>query len=165
MRCKKDGEILKNMWVRLLLFMLTAAMLVFIFGMSSMNSEDSAEVSVGLLNIINEFLENIGFSGILTDHILRKTAHFGEYFILGGLYILDMMSIKGYRGANIPVPLCVGILTGAADELSQNMSYGRAPMYTDVFIDSCGILAGILFIYAIKKTAYAVTNYMGNHPV
>ncbi len=147
--CHKRHLVLSDNRIRILLFAMTAAMLIFIFGMSSMNGEESTDVSVGLLDIINRLLYDLGFVCMQSDHILRKLAHFGEYFILGGLYLLDNMSLRG--SCCICAPCFAGVITAAADELSQNLSYGRSPSCTDVFIDSSGILVGILFILCIVR--------------
>lgn len=83
------------------------------------------------------------------DHLLRKTAHFTLYFILG-------FSLTGcfQRQRRIP-PALAALPTGSAlaglDEFHQIFVDGRGPMLSDVFLDTCGVAAGCLFRTALHK--------------
>lgn len=85
----------------------------------------------------------------LLDHLLRKTAHFTLYFILG-------FSLTGcfQRQSRVP-PALAALLTGAAlaglDEFHQNFVDGRGPSLSDVFLDTCGVAAGCLLRTVLHK--------------
>ena len=85
----------------------------------------------------------------LLDHLLRKTAHFTLYFILG-------FSLTGcfQRQSRVPSALAA-LLTGAAlaglDEFHQIFVDGRGPALSDVFLDTCGVAAGCLLRTALHK--------------
>ncbi len=146
---------LKNFKVRAVLTVLTVLMLLFIFGMSAFNGDESSELSGGLLEYINSVLSLLGLGDILTEHILRKTAHYTEYFILGGLFVLDGLSYIGNFRKSIKFTLSAGLITACLDEFSQSFSEGRTPGVTDVIIDFSGILSAALIgcaVYiALKK--------------
>lgn len=145
--------LIKKPAVRAMLFALTAFVLFFIFYMSSFNGDDSSELSGGLLSVILSVLSRIGIGEILTEHMLRKIAHFTEYFVLGGLLFLDTAGFGAGVKTCFSVPLGLGLLTAALDELSQFLSEGRTPLLTDVFIDFCGVFAAslVLLILSIIK--------------
>lgn len=151
----KFNKLIKTIRVRILLYSATVALLLFIFGMSSMSGDKSTEVSVGLLNIINSFLIKMGLNGMASDFFIRKLAHFCEYTLLGILYILDIMSIFGINGRKPILSLPFGILTAVLDEYSQGFAIGRSPQLKDVFFDSAGVLCGIsaviIILCLIKK--------------
>ncbi|MCD7777472.1 MAG: VanZ family protein [Clostridiales bacterium] len=140
---------IKDIKVRAVLAALTLLMLFFIFGMSAFNGDDSAEMSGGLLEYINLFLANFGLGDFLTDHILRKAAHYTEYFILGMLYLSDVLSWTGDLKKCRIYPLPAGFLTACLDEFSQFFSEGRTPGLKDVFIDFSGVLTAVLIISLI----------------
>ena len=80
----------------------------------------------------------------LTDHIVRKLAHFCEYTLEGFLLMLCMRVYTRNYIWHISVPLLGGVLTALADETIQIYSPGRSSQVTDVWLDSAGVLAGIL---------------------
>lgn len=91
-------------------------------------------------------------------YYVRKLAHFTEYFLLAitialPLYVYRLRGIWLVITAGI---LCVGF--AALDELHQHFVSGRSCSVRDVVIDSCGSLAGILFVrifgYIGRKTIF-----------
>lgn len=83
------------------------------------------------------------------DHLLRKTAHFTLYFILG-------FSLTGCFQWQRRVPSALAaLLTGAAlaglDEFHQIFVDGRGPALSDVFLDTCGVAAGCLLRTVLHK--------------
>ena len=77
-------------------------------------------------------------------YIIRKLAHFTEYFILGVLVIL---TVREYGIKNVFVPLIICILYACSDEVHQLFVKGRSGSFVDVFIDSCGSTTSILLLY------------------
>ncbi|MEI5994246.1 VanZ family protein [Candidatus Enterococcus mansonii] len=88
------------------------------------------------------------------EFFIRKGAHFGTYFLLGGSWFL---------GLNLKVkqPLLIGVVawltaTGYAglDEYHQMLTGGRTPLFQDVMLDSIGALTAViicLLVISIKK--------------
>ena len=117
--------------------------MLFIFIMSSSNSTQSDNQSGFIVNIISNIL-NIENTDTL-NFIIRKTAHFTEYFILG---LLTHNMIHNYnKKTYISIIIC--ILYAISDELHQLITPGRSCQILDILIDSSGSILGIylLFIY------------------
>ena len=109
------------------------------------------EVSQGssgrVLALLQGVLRRLGHPALaqrLTDHIVRKLAHFCEYTLEGFLLMLCMRVYTRNYIWHISVPLLGGVLTALADETIQIYSPGRSSQVTDVWLDSAGVLAGIL---------------------
>ena len=74
------------------------------------------------------------------NHLIRKTAHFAEFAVLGTLW--------GACGRlySLRFVWAFGALVGAVDECLQFFAPGRGPMVTDVLIDTAGYLCGWLLV-------------------
>ncbi|MCD7854472.1 MAG: VanZ family protein [Clostridiales bacterium] len=117
--------------------------------MSSFDGEASSELSSSLLDVILQFLSKFGIGAFLTEHILRKLAHFTEYFVLGGLIFGDWAGFGLKVNKCFAFSLPLGFLTACLDEMSQFLSEGRTPMVKDVFIDFSGFFIACLILILI----------------
>ena len=119
----------------------------FIFS-NSMAVADVSSVSSGrVLQLLQAVLRRLGMPGLaqrLTMHLVRKLAHFCEYTLEGFLLMLCMRVYTRRYARHISVPMLGGVLTAMADETIQIYSPGRSSQVTDVWLDSAGVLAGIL---------------------
>ena len=119
----------------------------FIFS-NSMAVADVSSVSSGrVLQLLQAVLRRLGMPGLaqrLTMHLVRKLAHFCEYTLEGFLLMLCMRVYSRRPLRHITVPMLAGVLTAMADETIQIYSPGRSSQVTDVWLDSAGVLAGIL---------------------
>ena len=123
------------------------ACIVFIFSNSMQIADVSSVASGRALTLMRKVFTRLGMPGIasrLTDHIVRKMAHFCEYTLEGFLLMLCMRVYTRNYIWHISVPLLGGVLTALADETIQIYSPGRSSQVTDVWLDSAGVLAGIL---------------------
>ena len=77
------------------------------------------------------------------DLLIRKTAHFLEFFILGGLLWTDarLLCMEAFF-----LPIGVGALTAITDEVIQTFVPGRAGRFLDVVIDTCGVIAACMIL-------------------
>ena len=113
----------------------------FIFSRSMQTGSESSEAS-GRLTAL---LRALGIS--LSEHLVRKLAHFAEYAILalpatGALLMTDRRWLP-------PFAWVYAILVASVDEfVVQAMTEGRGPQLADVLIDGAGALAGLLFAVA-----------------
>lgn len=85
--------------------------------------------------------------------IVRKCAHFLEFFLLGFLVI---NLLKDYKKLNIKIVL-IGIvfclLYAISDEVHQLFVDGRSAQVMDVFIDTSGsTLGSLLYFYIYRKS-------------
>ena len=94
------------------------------------------------------------------DHVVRKIAHFSEYAILGALVanLLHTTAEPGKWRQLAPRYVAVAWILATAyavtDEIHQIFVPGRSCMFTDVLIDSAGVLVGVLLFagaLALKK--------------
>lgn len=78
--------------------------------------------------------------------VIRKLAHFSEYALLGFFLMLHIRQILKKAIFRFPWlwGWCVGTLYAVSDEVHQGFVGGRHPAWTDVLIDSGGVLTGIL---------------------
>ena len=121
--------------------------IVFIFSNSMAVAEVSSMSSGRVLQWMQAILRRLGHPGLanrLTMHIVRKMAHFCEYMLEGFLLMLCMRVYSRHPLRHITVPMLGGVLTALTDETIQLFSPGRSSQVTDVWLDSAGVLAGIL---------------------
>lgn len=120
--------------------------MIFIFVMSSFDATSSSNQSNFIVDIITSII-NIKDIGLLSL-IIRKLAHFIEYFILG---ILVINFITRYdKKIIIAILLC--IIYATSDEIHQIFVPGRSCQIIDIMIDSLGSIMGIyLYKLIIKK--------------
>ena len=128
----------------------TAALIAciwFIFSNSMQIGDVSESASGRVLLLMKKVFTRLGMPGVanhLTDHIVRKLAHFCEYTLEGFLLMLCMRVYSRHPLRHITVPMLGGVLTALTDETIQLFSEGRSSQVTDVWLDSAGVLAGIL---------------------
>ena len=109
------------------------------------------EVSQGssgrVLALLQGVLRRLGHPALaqrLTDHIVRKLAHFCEYTLEGFLLTLCLRVYTRHFFVHISWPILGGLLTALTDETIQMFSDGRSSQLTDVWLDFSGVMAGIL---------------------
>lgn len=119
--------------------------MIFIFVMSSFDATSSSNQSNFIVDIIISII-NIKDIGLLSL-IIRKLAHFIEYFILG---ILVINFITRYdKKIIIAILLC--IIYATSDEIHQIFVPGRSCQIIDIMIDSLGSIMGIYLYKLITK--------------
>ena len=129
-------------------FVVTAAFLacvLFIWHNSWENAEASAERSGRVTEIVNEIMESLGQESV-TEHIVRKLAHFSEYGLEGVLTVLLFWAYGFHAGRWFWKMLLTGLVTAVIDESLQFFSAGRAPGFGDVCIDMAGFVCGMLLM-------------------
>lgn len=128
-----------------------------IFFFSTMEGDDSAEASGFFLNAVVKLVKDISHYGITgtalaTLHlIIRKIAHFLEYFALGMTIMLAIYHYFRHRPITAFIPELIAVLYAVTDEIHQYFVPGRYGTAMDVLIDSCGALVGIIIYYNIKS--------------
>ena len=123
------------------------ACIVFIFSNSMQIGVVSEGASGRVLRLVQLVLTRLGMPGIasrLTDHIVRKMAHFCEYMLEGFLLTLCLRVYTRHFFVHISWRILGGLLTALTDETIQMFSDGRSSQITDVWLDFSGVLTGIL---------------------
>ena len=132
---------------RVLFTLALVGCIAFIFSNSMKIASVSSTSSGRVLTLLQGALRRMGHPALakrLTDHIVRKVAHFCEYALEGFLLMLCMRVYSRHPLRHITVPMLAGVLTALTDETIQLYSPGRSSQVTDVWLDSAGVLAGIL---------------------
>ena len=138
------------------------ACIVFIFSNSMQIADVSSVASGRALTLMRKVFTRLGMPGIasrLTDHIVRKLAHFCEYMLEGFLLMLCMRVYTRQYIWHISVPMLGGVLTALTDETIQIFSPGRSSQVTDVWLDSAGVLAGILTALVLMALCRLLFNH------
>ncbi len=81
--------------------------------------------------------------------IVRKLAHYTEFLLLGAALYALCREYK--RKDSFWIALCCGIGYAMTDELHQMFVPNRSPALKDVFIDSAGVLTGVLLLAWIMR--------------
>lgn len=116
-----------------------------IFFFSAQSAGESSVLSDTVVDMIRH-------DGSLTERltvIVRKTAHFLEYALLGGLFYTGNR-LTGVK-RRLSAAAAVSSLYAVSDEIHQYFVPGRACMAADVLLDSCGALAGAAAAMLIFK--------------
>ena len=107
-----------------------AVWLLVIWGHSCMPATQSGAESGALLTVVQQLLP------WMTDHVLRKCAHFAEYAVLGALTAAALLP---------------GTFAALCDETIQLFVPGRSGQIADVWLDTAGYLTGALLTLLIFR--------------
>lgn len=117
-----------------------------IWGHSLQPAVTSDKESLGILALIQPY---IPFE--ITNHLVRKTAHFTEYFILGALYMQCLLPKIIKKWSNVGYAIILSFFTSFIDETIQLFVEGRSGQISDVWLDFSGSILAIIFTCVIIK--------------
>ncbi|WP_261807189.1 VanZ family protein [Lapidilactobacillus luobeiensis] len=83
------------------------------------------------------------------EFLIRKTAHFGSYFLLGGFAYLGLSRQVPQVAFRFPVTWLAVTGYAATDEFHQSLTSERTPMIQDVMLDATGALCGLILVALI----------------
>ena len=147
---------------RIILLIITIAIFVVIFCFSNQdaiksegNSRKIAEFVVDRIeNIKNEKYEGIEREKCIAkaDHIVRKCAHFFVYTV-AGISLMIFLSTFEFKEQYIKIliVILVGFFYAISDEIHQTFVPGRTAFFSDVLIDTGGIIFGGIVVIILKK--------------
>lgn len=121
-------------------------LLAFIWGHSAMSRESSKAESTAVCNMITPFLELFVGNGNVTDHMVRKLAHFTEFFALGVVMAYLLHLYRKYTFFDRSYAALCGMAVAVIDESIQLIADGRGAQVQDVLLDTSGMLVGLLII-------------------
>lgn len=151
-------SLMKKKIIGVLKFIPMIAVMAIIFLFSAMQGDDSSETSGFFLKALAGLVEEISHHGISdkamgTLHFLiRKAAHFSEYAVLGATTLFAIRDFLKKKWKMIAFPEIVSFLYACTDEIHQRLVPGRYGTFSDVLIDSCGAVTGILIFLLILET-------------
>ncbi len=129
--------------------------MIIILLFSQQSGTESADLSSGVVGMVLAMLEFLmpayQFDVDLISVIVRKSAHFFLYFVLGILTLNFANEYSIYqKKERIIFSILFCILFATIDEIQQIFIPGRHGGIDDVLIDAFGSVSGILLFYKIK---------------
>lgn len=159
---------MNNKTKRIIFAVLILINCITIFYFSHQVADDSSRQSsrvVELISNIIPYIKNMEEPDktILKEEILtpivRKTAHFSIYALLGIFttnFVLTLENKKTYKTIIFSLMFC--FIYAVTDEIHQRFIPGRSGEIRDVLIDTSGALVGILFTIAITLLIRKIKN-------
>ena len=142
----------------IIIFTLTALMICFAWVHSLFPANLSSQESEGVFKFVNQIFAFFGAGEALTQKLIRKLAHFTEFFAIGGLMLSCGYCFDRRRPwRHLLYVLAAGLAAAVIDETIQLFSEGRAGLIADVWIDfagvccGAGLLLGCYALYGKKK--------------
>ena len=142
---------------KVLLLLLTVGMMVVIFVFSAEPAADSDRTSGFLVDLVL-YIACPKYDALSPDgqlavyqtlqHLVRKTAHFSEYAMLG--FLLRLCLESWFPKARLSLWAWLGgTLYAVSDEIHQLSVAARSGQFQDVLLDSCGVIAGVIVGWVI----------------
>lgn len=141
------------------IFTIAAALCIgYIFSNSLQIATESSVRSQQAMATVNSILSRFGL-GPLSEHVIRKLAHFAEYCLEGFLLTLCLRVYTRRFVRHISWPLLLGLVTAVTDETIQRYVPGRSSQITDVWIDFGGVAAGMLVSLVLLLIVRGITSF------
>lgn len=123
-------------------------MMVIIYIMSSFVAADSDKQSGLIINALSTIFPDINPDGIIVK-IVRKSAHFTEYTLLGFFTARALRLSKKSPWFSI----AIAAIYATTDEVHQSFVPGRSCEFGDILIDTAGATVGasIYWLFNHKK--------------
>ena len=149
-------------WI-ILITLLAILTLCFIWGNSLESIPESQAKSMELLEKLQPILDATFGPGKVTDHVLRKTAHFVEFTLLGCelrllFWLLGQRGLQGQANA-----LFAGLAAAVVDETIQSHT-GRGSQLKDVCLDFSGAVIGAAFLLLLALLIEYIKKRRKQHP-
>lgn len=139
-----------------LVVVIITATLAFIFSNSLESVSESSEKSENVMGIITPALELFVGKGNVTDHLVRKIAHFIEFATLGcELAVLCVLrwhiNLQSYINC-----LFIGLAFAVTDEALQLIS-NRGSQVQDILLDFVAATAGVSVVTIVCLIFISIT--------
>lgn len=152
--------------LRAILIILLLGIFYIIFGFSGQEGEKSGSISrqiteavtknIKQIQTLEETQKEITLKKI--EHIIRKLAHFSLYTVVGILMMSLMSTYNIEQIKRYGISLGVGMIYAISDEIHQSFIPDRTPAVGDVFIDTCGVIFGIILVRIVMLIILNVKN-------
>ena len=134
------------------------ACIAFIFRNSLETGAQSSMRSQELMALLNELLGKVHL-GPLSEHTIRKLAHFAEFTMEGFLLMLCLRVYTSHFVRHMSWPLLGGMTTALMDETIQRFIPNRTSAVTDVWIDMAGVVCGLFVALIILLIVRLLTAF------
>lgn len=127
--------------IAVIFWILTAICMAIIFYFSSRPANQSA----GQSSVVTLFLQRLFHTEAITEHMVRKFAHFTEFAGLG--FLINTALYYSIDKQKLPLVIAIGSAYAGTDEIHQIFVDGRSCQFTDWALDTAGIVTGaIIFL-------------------
>lgn len=127
--------------IAVIFWILTAICMAIIFYFSSRPANQSA----GQSSVVTLFLQRLFHTEAITEHMVRKFAHFTEFAGLG--FLINTALHYSIDKQKLPLGIAIGSAYAGTDEIHQIFVDGRSCQFTDWALDTAGIVTGaIIFL-------------------
>jgi len=144
--------------------LLIAVTLGFIWGNSIKSRNESQLLSLSVLQWIRPLLDAIFSPENVTDHLVRKLAHFAEFGLLGAELIWLTHLLRKLRLQTVLHCLLAGLSAAVIDETIQIFS-ARGSQAIDVLLDFGGVITGVLLVLLIYGIRSAIKKRNPKHKI
>ena len=129
-------------------------MVLIIWGNSLVPGSGSGSLSLSVVEAVRGALDALRLpSDWVTNFLVRKTAHFTEYLVLGVLAARAFCVTRIAWRIDLLYLAVFLVMVPSIDETIQLFVPGRSGLLTDVAIDCCGALTGVLLSCAVSWIA------------
>jgi VanZ family protein len=149
--------------IRILFTACLIGSIVFIFSNSMKVASVSSAASSRVLAFLRHLLIKLNHphaAAALTDHIVRKLAHFCEYMLEGFCMMLCLRVYTRHTVKHVSWPILGSLLTAVCDETIQLFSDGRSSQITDVWIDFAGGMTGLFIAFLLLCVVQLFANLL-----
>ncbi|MTH31987.1 VanZ family protein [Veillonella dispar] len=139
---------------RWILYILLGLIVFFIWDNSMQNGGSSDGFSLLFAETFASIANELGFHGNIwiLNRIVRKLAHLTEFTILGGVLYAILRRYITY--GTVIKTIGLGMLIACLDEFIQLFSPGRSSQFSDILIDTVGVVIGILVVKLVYYIRY-----------
>lgn len=108
-------------------------------------SSRPANQSAGQSSVVTLFLQRLFHTEAITEHMVRKFAHFTEFAGLG--FLINTALHYSIDKQKLPLGIAISSAYAGTDEVHQIFVDGRSCQFTDWSLDTAGIVTGaIIFL-------------------
>ena len=127
-------------------------MVLIIWGNSLVPGSGSGSLSLSVVEAVRGALDALRLpSDWVTNFLVRKTAHFTEYAVLGVLVAHAFDPEHAAERMRLAAICLALVLVPSIDETIQLFVAGRSGQVTDVLLDCCGAATGVLLTYLVWR--------------
>ena len=139
---------------RWILYILLGLIVFFIWDNSMQNGGSSDGFSLLFAETFVPIVNKLGFHGNIwtLNRIVRKLAHLTEFTILGSVLYTILRRYITY--GTVIKTIGLGMLIASLDEFIQLFSPGRSSQFSDILIDTVGVVIGILVVKLVYYIRY-----------
>ncbi|MEZ7545547.1 VanZ family protein [Veillonella sp. 20925_1_51] len=139
---------------RWILYILLGLIVFFIWDNSMQNGGSSDGFSLLFAETFVPIANELGFHGNIwiLNRIVRKLAHLTEFTILGSVLYAILRQYITY--GTVIKTIGLGMLIACLDEFIQLFSPGRSSQFSDILIDTVGVVIGILVVKLVYYIRY-----------